>query len=677
MRNTCIPFLLAAALSLIGIPGSSAQSGARQPGNTRPKAAAKGPHWADPKCVFLRQEYRRIQQEGENFAAKARFSSSVTVQNLAFLGATVEEFADFIAASEEFAARLSVLSLKIRACEWGQPLSSKERLPSISAMRERHAARVKARWLAAGGSEDAWLAGILVRINTIYDGEIQSLFISDSIPSGLDPDIAKDYPDILTLIRESTLPPEQKAYLENHSRFIRYEEAGRLYNIFKGIDTTRTPAYAYEVRQALAERAEQARAADEAEAAKKRAQAEKERTDHMTWIYAVVALAVVALGAVVVFRNSPVYAKYSAIREGKLRKRYWWGAKELILWEPGEAVVLLKDKKLVAVSDPTGGVTSISAWAGEEYKGRISYKTQLMQYASEPIYTSDGVEVRLDLGIWWRIHNPGKYIYRIATDYHVNDRHFGEPRDYSDDPRGEKYYDRKLMETAEKWIRLLASSTLREYICEMPVAKLISPAVQAYIDFYFQPPSGAPASPPGEPAGQGHQMPARLEGARAALNEKTMDYGISIEKLEVNKLDLPEKLQEKLAAVRVSFLEPRQAEAVSEAETIGMRRLNEAQLNALRELADIIGQDNVAKIEFIKAVGLARIPFTPPYAPPLSVLVSGTGTPQGGAGSAPLELPSVLGLPENRPAGGQSSGGDRSGQQATDQGAKPGQAGNA
>jgi hypothetical protein len=53
----------------------------------------------------------------------------------------------------------------------------------------------------------------------------------------------------------------------------------------------------------------------------------------------------------------------------------------------------------------------------------------------------------------------------------------------------------------------------------------------------------------------------KLEGALVALNKKTEDYGIRIEKLEVNKLDLPQNLEAKTAAVRVSFFEPTQADA--------------------------------------------------------------------------------------------------------------------
>ena len=411
------------------------------------------------------------------------------------------------------------------------------------------------------------LKTIIDRINAIYDNESKSFFNSDSIRAAVDPDIVKDYPELLTLIKESSLPAEQKSFMEQNSRFIRYDEAGRLYNILKGIDTNGTLAYAYTVRKSLAERAEQARLTAQADAARLAAQAARERADIMTWVWIGLFVVVAVLAGTLIFLNGKTYAKYKAIREGKLRRRYWFGTKELILWEPGEAVVLLKDKKLVAMVDATGGYTSISAWAGQEYKGRITYKTQMMKYTSDTIHTSDGIPISLELGILWQIQNPNTYVSRIAADYHEDGTHEGQPRGYTDDPQVEKYYDRKLMEAAEKWIRLLAGSTLREYICELPVARVISPVVQAYIDRYFQP--SADSTLEGSRGQEfDHRMPTKLEGARVALNEKTMKYGICVEELKVIKPNLPQNLEDKMSAVRISFFEPTQAEAETEAKTI-------------------------------------------------------------------------------------------------------------
>ena len=467
-----------------------------------------------------------------------------------------------------------------------------------------------------GSEEDSFSQNIVSRLNALYDDEARSFYNTDTSNTHLDLDIIKDYPELITLIEASSLPAEQKTFLVQNSRHIRYEEAGRLYNILKGIDPNGTLGYAYTLRKSLTERAQLASLSSQAEAAKLAEQAARERANIMLWVWIGVLVILVSLVGGLVFLNGKKYAKYKAIREGKLRMPYWWGTKELILWEPGEAVVLLREKKLVAMVDATGGYTSISAWSGEEYKGRITYKTQMMEYTSDTIHTSDGVTVNLDLGILWQIQNPNTYVSRIAADYHHNGTHEGQPRNYTDDPRGEKYYDRKLTETAEKWIRLLAGSTLREHICQLSVAKLISPYVQTYIHQYFQ------IAPDSASQKFDYRMPTTLDDARVALNAKTMEYGICIEKLEANGLKLPQNLQDKLQTVRLSFLQPAQATAETQAKRIEKTGLNEVQLQALRGLADIIGKDNVAKIEFLKAIGLAKIPFTAPYAPPFAVVQS-------------------------------------------------------
>jgi regulator of protease activity HflC (stomatin/prohibitin superfamily) len=607
ISNTALLWIVFAAVL------ASSQS---PPSTVKRKTLTKNTLRSDSKCLFLNEEYRRIRNDSEEFARTARFSDSITLTDLAGLSATIDELGESIAAAEELIARVSILRLKSNSCEMGEALSSLERLPAIDAARQKHLRRVKANWQKRGGEEGAaQLRVITDRINSIYDTEARSFYNSDSIRSDLNAEVIKDYPQLLQAIRESSLPNEQKIFLEQNGRYIRYEEAGRLFNILKGIDPNGSIGYAYTLRRSLEARVQQAGLAAEAEAARHTAQSALERAYMMTWVWVAGSLIAAALVGTLIFVNSKRYAKYKAIRSGQLRVPYSWGTKELILWEPGEAVVLLRNKKLVAMVDATGGYTSISAWKGEEYKGRITYKTQMMKYTSDTIQTSDGVAVNLELGIFWQIGNPNDYVQRIAADYHEDGIHQGSPRNYTDDPRGEKYYDRKLTETAEKWIRLLAGSSLREHLCRLSAAKLISPSVQAYIQEYY-------GSAPQLSENAQHLMPTTLESAQEALSAKLVRYGIRIEKLEVNELKLPRTLQDKLETVRLSFLQPAQAAAETEAKKIDKRGLNEAQLEALRGLAGIIGKNNVAKIEFLKAIGLAKIPFATPSAPPFAVLQS-------------------------------------------------------
>jgi regulator of protease activity HflC (stomatin/prohibitin superfamily) len=603
MFKQLVPALGLLALSLVCQAQSSPQSSTKLI-----------PRRADPKCAFLREEYARTRKDGESYLQGSDMAGVSQVTQLVDKGKSVEDLAKYIAEDEANAARLGILSADIKSCDRGQPLSAMERLPLLDAARQRQVSRVESRWIRLGGIRDDESARqILSRVNGIYDDEAKSFYNSDTVHITVDSDIVKDYPAILSLVEESSLPVEQKRFLQDNAKYLKYEEAGRLFNILKGIDKAGSLGYAYSLRKALAERAQQANLAAQAESAKSADKAAAVIGGIMTWVWVGGSVVLAVVVCVVLFRQSKGYAKYSAIRSGQLRKPYWWGLKELILWEPGEAVVLLRDKHLVTMADATGGYASISAWSGEEYKGRITYKSQMMKYTSDPIHTSDGISVKLDLGIWWHIQNPNLYVSRIASDYHVDGSHRGQSRGYTDTPTGEKYFDGKLKETAEEWIRVLAGSSLREHICQLTAGKLISPYIQSYIHRYFDPSDG-------ETSQYENRMHTVLGEAEVALNGKTEDYGVRIERLEVQELKLPSNLETKLETVRVSFLEPARSSAETEAKTIEKKGLNQVQLEALSGLAAIIGKDGAAKIEFLKALGIAKIPFVAPYAPPFSAL---------------------------------------------------------
>jgi len=568
----------------------------------------------DAKCVFLREESRRIQMEGADWANGSRFTDSIGIPQLESLGATIEELAESVATSEEFAAKLTVLGLRSASCVKGEDLSSLDRLMPVDGARQKHIVRVKTRWERLGGTEsDPQARTIFEKVNAVYDAEARSFYNSDRVREVMDPDIIKDYPDLLFLIEGSALETEQKRFLRENSRHLRYEEAGRLFNVLNGLDPNGSLSYAYALRKVLVERAKEESATAQAEAAKQAEEASRTKEDVMTWVWIGGLVLLLAGIGLMVFLQSKKYARYKAIRDGVLIMPYRWGTRQLILWEPGEAVVIQREKRMVPMADPAGGYTSISTWAGEEYKGRISYKVQFMTWTSDPIYTSDGVLVNLTLDIWWLIQNPNLYVERISADYHAEDKHHGEQRGYTDIPKGEKQFDRKLTETAEKWIRSLAGSTLREHICRLTSAKLISPYVQGYINRHFQAGATDGKQDPNE-------LPTLLDNAGVALDRETMKDGIHIERLEVRELKLPQHVQDKLEGVRVTFLEAPQSEAQTEAGAIAIKGLGAAQVAALEGLAKVIGEHRVGQIELLKAFGMAKIPFVAPHAPALSLM---------------------------------------------------------
>lgn len=149
-------------------------------------------------------------------------------------------------------------------------------------------------------------------------------------------------------------------------------------------------------------------------------------------------------------------------REPRSCVPFCFGFANLILWNPGETVIILDRKKLVKFERPRprrsflarlqgaeyeddapqGGYAVIFPVLGQEYVSTITTKTKLMDWTSEKLHTSNGVPVMLKLSIWWRIENRNLYFSRIAEDFHRG----RETHRHPSQPKGE---------AAELWIRTL------------------------------------------------------------------------------------------------------------------------------------------------------------------------------------------------------------------------------
>ena len=574
----------------------------------------------DPKCVFLRDETRRLQQDTETATNSSELSNFKSIQEAVASGKTIDDLAEFVAQDESQAARIRILTLAVASCEKGQPLSDVDRLQSIELAKQRQINQINARWTQLGGQpDDQQLQMIIGRVNGVYDDEAKSFYNSDSDKLSLDPDIIKDYPTLFSLIQNSALSSDQKAFLQQNAQFLKYEEAGRLFNILAGIDKVGSLTYAYSLRKPLSERANAAQSLQQANSQKAAQEYEKKIGGVMVWVSIGIVALIAILAAMAVFKQSERYARYKGIRDKKQSVKYRWGTRTLILWEPGEVVILLRNKKLVPMTerngDAGGGFATISAWRGEEYRGRISYQSQMLRYKSDVIHTSDGIKVSFDLGLSWQIQNPNLYVSRIAADHHSGDQHYGSPDAGRRPGDVQAHFDGGLKEAAERWVRLMAGGSLREHICRLSTAALISPSIQSYIDTYFNPANR-------EARVNDSRMPALMDGALENLNAKTSQYGIRVEDIEVERIKLPDDLEQKLETVRLSFLEPARVAAETEGRSIENRALTQGQLEALRGFADVLGKDKAAMIEIIKAMGAAKIPFVMPQTPGFAMFQS-------------------------------------------------------
>lgn len=534
------------------------------------EVAAQGKR--DPKCSFLRAEYVRLQRI-EVSDAEAALTKVSGPAALAELGRSAEEFAAAVAASETRQGRLAVIWSAVSSCERGEVLSSLDRLPKIEQLRAAALKKAIRRLEnVVTASDQALTQRITAAVNSSFDQEIKSFYNKDVVREELESDVIKDYPTLTNDIARSAMPAELKEFFRTNLRHLKYEEAGRLTNIITGVDPDASIGQAYLIRKAVTDRVVSQTAREEADAAAEAAARPSLASELTPLVLAGVGSTVVMLIPIGYF-VSRARAKYRAFKHGKLRVPFFFGAAELVLWEPGETVVILRHKRPTPMADRDGGYTVISALRGEEYKGRISYKTQLMAYESGAILTSDGLSVRFDVGIWWRISVPSTYLSRIASDYKG--------------PDGAE--DLGLTGAAREWIKDLAGGTMREQINKLPAEKLISPYVQQYIQVAE-----------GKTDALVPQFSDLLREIRIDLNAKTDAYGIEVERLEVKGLSLPDRYQSKLEAVRVAFLEPYESKATSDARRI-----------ALQSLADVIGTDRVGLIEVLKHVDLSRVAVMP------------------------------------------------------------------
>src|SRR5665213_1856728 len=528
-----------------------------------------------PNCEFLRSENRRISKEAQSFVENAPLANVKNLDSLTAANSTLADWVGYLGATEVFSARKTILRLEIAACERTGVLSDASRLSEIEVARANQVRRATTRWRAmAGDSGSEFEATLSAQIDTVYEVETKS-FYSPAMKTFDDPDIGKDYPDLASAIQASALDQDTKVFYGKAAHLLRYDEAGQLENILRGVAQDRGLNYACITRKVLADRvAADAQRRDEIDKT-----ISKERNDKMT-TYAIEVGTALLLGGGLWIWSDRARAKLRAFRKGLKRSSFWFGNAEWIFWERGETVVLLERKRLVPMTDPQGGYRMISAWKEQEYKGRISYKTQFSTWQSDPILTSDGLAVHLGVGIWWKIIDAGKYVSAIASDYHEEDHHIGE----------------NLGEAAEFWIKKLAAGTLREEINQLPAEQLISPYVPAYLQV-----GRGPEKEVLMPGTNGvPNFSQQLGKAQLKLSEKTIRYGIEIERLEVQELILPPIYQQKLEAVRVAFLEPSQARALSEAQVI-----------ALQGLAGVIGPEKVGLIEILKHVKTSQLGMSP------------------------------------------------------------------
>lgn len=313
-------------------------------------------------------------------------------------------------------------------------------------------------------------------------------------------------------------------------------------------------------------------------------------------------------------------ARYRAIRDRKKELPLFGGLLRLVLWEPNEGLVFLRYKAVGdVISDGTGGTRLISPLRGEELRARVPLTLRMLTWEDKAIPTHESIQVAMKIAIWWKVADLAKYIFSIDSGIHVGDSH----------------KEVGTLEAAEAWLKTLTESTLRMLVSEASVGSLISSRA---VD-YLQSPSRPSPSRPGDT--QLSSTPDLLTAdLMQRLSHKATDYGVEIQRVEVQSIRLSPEIQEAIDRVWKASLLPAQTEHEAKARQI-----------ELQAAAAVLGVDTVALNEVMKNFQGASFLGMPAFLDSLFGRVAdktAAAKSLGGRPTAPMALPETTAGPDDQ-----------------------------
>lgn len=266
--------------------------------------------------------------------------------------------------------------------------------------------------------------------------------------------------------------------------------------------------------------------------------------------------------------------KSRAIAGKKKEQSVFFNMIKLVLWAPNEGFILLRNKKIKdIIHGEGGGIRFIFPMFGEEIATRVPLGVQLTYFEDDHFLTRELVEVRIRAGLWWHVVDIEKYYFLITTGVHVVTEGEGRVR------RGREVYDRS--DTAEAWIQALAESSLRKLVAQANYAALVSATASHQLDSAD---SGGNSESP-----QSVTPEFISEQLRRDLLPKVLEYGLDLNRVEIQDVTLDPKLQEAITKVWTSSLRPAQSEAEAKAKRI-----------ELEAIAGVLGVEAAAMNEVAK-----------------------------------------------------------------------------
>jgi regulator of protease activity HflC (stomatin/prohibitin superfamily) len=289
----------------------------------------------------------------------------------------------------------------------------------------------------------------------------------------------------------------------------------------------------------------------------------------MGYLFSLVMLA--GLGWAAIQIVAFLLAPYRAIRSGRRELDLLGGWVKLVLWEPNEGVVILRNKAITDVfEDGEGGKKFIFPILGDEVKARFPLTTRLIEWEDARILTRESIQVKMKVAAWWKATSLREFALTIDTGIHLDDAH----RNVG------------LLEAAEHWLKTLTESTLRSIVSHASIATLVSSQASNYL-------RSASATPaPVESPDQRDPVKAISEELQRELNAKLRDFGAVVKDCAIQEITFAPDIQAAIDRVWRAALLPAQSTHEAEARRI-----------ALEAEVGVLGVDAVALAEVFKQMG--------------------------------------------------------------------------
>ncbi|MDB5306723.1 MAG: hypothetical protein JWO38_925 [Gemmataceae bacterium] len=331
----------------------------------------------------------------------------------------------------------------------------------------------------------------------------------------------------------------------------------------------------------------------------------------------IVAASVVLASASAYFAAHLGVAKHRAITGHPVT--LFFGLARLVTWEQNEGLIFLRDKRIAEqIYGPIsgGGLRIIYPLLGEELRGRVPLTLQLTWFRDERVLTRESVQLTIKVALWWQVCDLQRYFYQIDSEVHaIRDTGMipaaGVATAASPTPRGH-------LGIAEIWVQTLAETCLRTLISGTSTFLIVSKRAASCLHVEDDA-GGRPKTDDPTPA-----TPDVIAGKlKAELEPRLTDYGMGVDRVEIQEVQLPPKIQEAVDAVWIASTHP--AKSKFEAE---------AQRNRLQVLCDLLGREAVGVSEIMKALPDGALVGNP-LASIQSLFLSLGGLSTGSSGSIP------------------------------------------